>query len=237
LEEIFLFQGGELVLKVKEVIMPIVYSGGKQTASRFLINNVVGTDVARLAQLANAALIEPSVMNERLNTELMAMLSELPKSAIPIVIYPGNGANQLSGKLSALKGVASLSVHAKRYWQPGESPVCVVEEFAFPDGVTHCLVVDDVISSGGTMQTVRKYVPNEVECWAVAEVSQRLSKVRHKTLCGFTRVIVGAELCNDAVSYVPINSVSTLRVDSELARVYAERNVSPENREAFLSLL
>jgi hypothetical protein len=217
--------------------MPIIYSGGTQTAYRFLINNVDGIDVANLAQLASATLIEPSVMNERLNTELMTMLNELPESANLIVIYPGNGANQLSGKLSALNGVASLSVHAKRYWQPGKSPVCVVGEFAFPNGVTHCLVVDDVISSGGTMQAVRKYVPNEVECWAVAEVSQRLSKARHKALCGFTRVIVGAELCSDAVSYVPINSVSTLRVDSGLARVYAERNVSPENREAFLSLL
>lgn len=217
--------------------MPIVYSGGTQTAARFLINNVDGTDVATLAQLANAVVIEPSVMNERINTELMTLLSALPECAVPVVIYPGNGANQLSGKLSALKGAASLSVYAKRYWQPGKNPVCVVGEFAFPSGVTHCVIVDDVISSGGTMQAVRAYVPDAVECWAVAQVSQRLSKARHKALCGFTRVIVGAELCGDAVSYVPINSVSTLRVDSALARVYAERNVSPENREAFLSLL
>lgn len=216
--------------------MPSIYSGSTQTAARFLINNVIGLDVTTLAKLANAVIIEPTKMNQYLNQQLVELLGLLPTNAVPLVIYPGNGANQLNGKLSSLQGLTSLSVTAKRHWQPGQNPVCEVEPFASPVEITHALIVDDVISSGGTVCAVRQQLPADVECWAISQVSQRFGKTRKKTLSNFSQVIVGAELCGNAVSYVPINSVSTLCMNPELAQIYAARNVPAENRKKFLAL-
>ncbi len=215
----------------------MIYSGSTQTASRFLINNVADVDVSTLAKLANATVIEPAEMNHYLDSQLAEMLDLLPSDSVPVVIYPGNGANQLNGKLSALQGLQSLNIAAKRHWQPGQNPVCEVEQFTAPAEATHVFIVDDVISSGGTVCAVRKQLPVDIECWAVSQVSQRLGKTRKKALRSFDQVVVGSELCGEAMSYVPINSVSTLCANSELARVYVERNVPEANRGAFLGLL
>jgi hypothetical protein len=217
--------------------MPDVWSGETQNAARFLIDNVTNVDVETLAALADALVISPAKMNGRINTQLGELLSRLPDSAVPLVIYPGNGANQLSGALSALVGIQSFGVRAKRDWQRGRDPVCEAESFDLPIDVTHCLIVDDVISSGVTMCAVRALVPVTIECWAVAQVSQRLGKRHQKTLSGFARAIVGAELCKDNAAYVPINSISTLQTNGQLAQDYAESNVSIENRHNFLKLL
>ncbi len=217
--------------------MTLISIGGTQTATRFLINNVKDVDVVKLAQLSGAAVIEPAEMNDRLNHKLKATMGMLPDNATPMVVYPGSSSMQLEGKLPALRGIRSQNVLAKRHWQPGQSPVYEVPPFNLPVNVTHLLVVDDVISSGGTMYLVQANVPGDVECWAVAQVSQRIGKTQRKALYGFGVAIIGAELCGEAVSYVPINSVSTLSSDTELAKVYAARNVSEENRAAFMALL
>jgi hypothetical protein len=190
--------------------MTFIFTGGRQTAPRFLINNVKDVDVVKLAQLAGATIIEPAEMNVRLNHKLKATMETLPDCATPMVIYPGSSSMQLTGKLSAFRGIRSQNVSAKRHWQPGQNPVYEVSPFKLPVDVTHLFVVDDVISSGGTMYLVQGNVPRNVECWSVAQVSQRIGKTQRKALRGFGVAIIGAELCGEAMSYVPINSVSTL---------------------------
>lgn len=217
--------------------MLTIYSGDTKVAARFLINNVEGVDVSMLAKLANATVIEPAEMNQYLEQQVGVLLNTLPSNAVSVVIYPGNGANQLKGKLSSLQGSRSLSVEAKRHWQPGSNPVCEVGKFIPPTDATHFLIVDDVISSGGTVCAVQQQLPDNAECWAVSQVSQRLGKTLRKTLRRFSKIVVGAELCGEAVSYVPINSVSTLCASPQLAKVYATRNVSESNRDTFLSLV
>ena len=217
--------------------MTFIFTGGRQTAPRFLINNVKDVDVVRLARLAGATVVEPEEMNDCINNKLSTALAALPSSATPMVIYPGSSAKKLEGKLPALRGIRSANVAAKRHWQPGQNPVCDVQPFNLPADVTHLLIVDDVISSGGTMYAVRRCIPDDIECWGVAQVSQKLGKSQKKTLSGFNVVIIGAELCGDAMSYVPINSVSTLCTNHELAKSYVTRNVVEENQAEFLSLL
>lgn len=217
--------------------MPYVWSGGRQTAARFLIDNMTDVDAESLAALAEASVIHPLEMNERINAQLDGLLNMLPDDASPFLIYPGNGASQLAGALGAVADIESINVAAKRQWEPGQSPICDVEPFTIPEYVTHCLVIDDVISSGGTMCAVRQFMPLKVECWAASQMSQRFGTSRKKRLASFHRIVTGVELAGYNVSYVPINSVSTLYQKQDLARIYAERNVSTENRHRFLELL
>lgn len=98
--------------------MSTIWSGGTQTASRFLINNVAHVAIEQPATLAEAVVIEPAEMNARIDQQLQLLLSELPHGAVPLVIYPGNGANQLRGVLSSVQEVASISVLAKAALAP-----------------------------------------------------------------------------------------------------------------------
>lgn len=154
-----------------------------------------------------------------------------------VLVFPGSGANIVRQYLNPtwLAKWRGFRFYAKRFWQPGEDPQVVAERI-FPDqmvvGVKRVVVIDDVFSSGQTAKLVREknyaWIPG-ADWWAVGWISQRAVSLK-----GFSRSFT-AEQFGTKTKKVPINSLSTLLADINIAQSYAMRNF--ERPEEFLSLL
>ena len=155
-----------------------------------------------------------------------------------LLVFPGNGANIVRGYLPDewLNQWQWASVYTKRYWTPGEDPR-VVAQRVFPDrmvlNIKDIIVVDDVVSSGITCRLLRKinypWIPN-AKWHAVSWITQRA-----KSLRGFTSTH-SVERYGTRGNKVPINSLSTLLRDQEIAASFARRNF-PDSQEKLLELL
>ncbi|MBI5022602.1 MAG: phosphoribosyltransferase [Candidatus Magasanikbacteria bacterium] len=158
-------------------------------------------------------------------------------SATTLLVFPGNGANIVRGFMDAdwLFHWRTASATAKRLWIPGEPPQAIAGRI-FPDrfvlGVKDIVIIDDVVSSGDTVKKLRTmnmpWIPAarwHVVTWAM----QKAANLRgiHSY---FAAVEVGESDRKD-----PINSLSTLIKNVEIAESYARRNFP--NPEAFLALL
>ena len=154
-----------------------------------------------------------------------------------LLVFPGNGASIARGFFSEqwLSKWRLSSVHAKRIWAPGEPPCAIVSRI-YPNGfllnIRDIVIVDDVVSSGVTARKLRQvnapWIPAaqwHVVCW----MSQRAANVR-----GFVSMYSAVEV-GDSNRKAPINSLSTLLKEVEIAESYARRNFL--NPEAFLKLL
>jgi hypothetical protein len=159
-------------------------------------------------------------------------------SATTLLVFPGNGANIVRGFMDADKWLLcwrTASATAKRFWIPGEPPQAIAGRI-FPDrfllGMKDIVVIDDVVSSGETVKKLRAvnmpWIP--AARWHVATwVMQRAANLRGFQT-HFATVEVGESGRKD-----PINSLSTLVENVEIADSYARRNFP--NPEAFLALL
>lgn len=158
--------------------------------------------------------------------------------ATTCIVMPGNGANIVYDYLPKdwLAKWQYKRVYAKRYWLPGQDPRIVANRI-WPDRLTlnleNIIILDDVISSGGTCRTLRSvnlpWIP-KARWHAVAWLMQKSACLR------------GLDSCFAAKAYgtkerkAPINSLSTLLSDKEIASSYAQRNFR-ERSDEFLALL
>jgi hypothetical protein len=150
-----------------------------------------------------------------------------------LAVFPGNGANYARKLSKSVSGVRGVSVFAKRFWEPGKDPIAIVgtipvETFLVLD-VTTVLVIDDVISSG---QTMRKLYRNNTwrfprARWVGASWASQVPHTKPRDvsgIAGYQSIFTSCLITSPQQKRVPINSLSTLRQDVEIARQYAQRH-------------
>lgn len=159
-----------------------------------------------------------------------------------LLVFPGNGSNY-PRKLSRICQESNcVSVFASRFWIPGSDPLVMTgaimsDKFLIMD-VESVLVVDDVISSGLTMTNIRK---NNVwrftrAKWTGVSWVAQIPQMRAKSgVNGYDQVFTGCVVGKTNGARVPVNSISTLRKNREIALSYAERHFLKPN--AFLHLI
>lgn len=181
--------------------------------------------------------------DSQLAAETEEILSEIIRQDCKtLLVFPGNGSNY-PRKLSRICQESNgASVFAKRFWQPGTDPI-VTAGVILPDiflvmNVETVVVVDDVISSGLTMQKVR-----ENNAWRFTRTKwigvswiARIPQMRAKSgVNGYEQVATACVVGKTNGTRVPVNSISTLRQNREIAASYAERNFQKPN--IFLHLI
>jgi len=154
-----------------------------------------------------------------------------------LLVFPGNGSGVVREYLPEpwLNRWRWVTVPAKRIWVPGENPQVVVNRIfprQFVLGVKDIVLVDDVVSSGQTARAIKKmnepWLPG-ARWHVVAWMTQRAA-----TLKGFSSSYFPLEV-GTIKTKVPINSLSTLVTNEQIAKNYAQRNY-PQPEE-FLSAL
>ncbi len=154
-----------------------------------------------------------------------------------LIIFPGQGAQEIRQTFPRywFTEWCTLTIKASRFWWPGSgyAPTAVIETHAQLNSHIHdIIIIDDVISSGVTTQKVREQysIWNPQARWhALTWIIQTSAQLR-----GFTSWRA-AEAVGSKSTKIPINSLSTLLSNSELAENYAQRNFP--NPEAFLAAL
>ncbi|HBB37902.1 MAG: hypothetical protein UV82_C0010G0046 [Candidatus Magasanikbacteria bacterium GW2011_GWD2_43_18] len=154
------------------------------------------------------------------------------------IVFPGNGATDVRARLGEewLKSWQTDNVSATRFWWPGTEPGAVVglisKKGSFDFSTTDVVIIDDVISSGTTVSKIREqnaiWMP-KTHWHAVAWIKQRACRLK-----GFESTFFGVEV-GEKNRRVPINSLSTLLTNVEIAESYARRNFP--NPEDFLTAL
>ncbi len=155
-----------------------------------------------------------------------------------VIILPGNGANIVYNYLPPewIKTWKWQRVHAKRYWIPGQNPRIITNRI-WPKrmalGINDLIILDDVISSGGTCTILRyvnlPWIPG-ARWHAVAWLMQNSASLK-----GFSSYF-SIKSVGDTKKKAPINSLSTLLKDKEIASSYARRNFLGRGQD-FLDLL
>ncbi len=176
--------------------------------------------------------------DNQLSQELDKLL-EKELGGATLIIFPGSGAQYPRKKLK-IDGLPNQTVFAKRLWIPGKNPVCLAGDIKIQGflnlQVKKIIVVDDVISSGGTISALHKRNSWRfpLATWVAATwVSQTLPK----GLKGF-RILSACQVVKSSGLKSAINSLSTLRADKDLSLNYALRHLrSVESQERFINLL
>jgi len=167
----------------------------------------------------------------QLAADMEAILAEvLQQDYETLLVFPGNGSNYPRRLSHICQASSDASVYAKRFWQPGTDPI-VTAGVILPDIflITHVktvVVVDDVISSGLTMQKVHQnnaWRFTQAKWVGVSWVAQ-IPQMRAKSgVNGYERVATACVIGKTNGERVPINSISTLRQQREIAESYAQR--------------
>lgn len=162
-----------------------------------------------------------------------------------LIIFVGNGAQIVKDfinreKPDFLKDWDNVKVDARREWEPGENPRAYVDTIGnkkqFFLKYKNIIVIDDVISSGSTIQKL--YKENEVYfpsakwrflSWVSLPITKKIEKIAYET---YSSEIIEFY---DGVKKPPINSLSTLVEKPSRAENYAKRNIA--KYEAFLKIL
>lgn len=153
---------------------------------------------------------------------------EKVSSSGALFVFSGNGSNYPRRLSQVCKKAFGIGVKAKRFWVPGKDPEVQVD-LIYPEkflvlGVKNIVVIDDVISSGLTLRRIY-----EKNAWrfpgtkwqAHAWISQVISSGKIR---GYEEVSVACLVRKvTGTQKVPINSLSTLRQNSEVAGSYARR--------------
>lgn len=155
-----------------------------------------------------------------------------------VIVLPGNGASIVQSYLPKnwINQWQWQRVHAKRHWIPGQSPRVVANRIWSQQmrlGIKDIVIIDDVVSSGGTCKVLRMvnrpWIPR-ARWQAVTWLKQASASLRGIDSC------FAVKSCGTADRKAPINSLSTLLEDKEIAVSYAQRNF-PGQSEEFLTLL
>lgn len=178
--------------------------------------------------------------------ELAIGLEEILQGVInqpdTLLVFPGNGSRYPRGLSQLCRDFPETAeVHAQRFWIPGSDPI-VTAGSILPHNIVlnlkfkHIVVVDDVVSSGFTMRKI-----HENNAWRFPTAKwvgvAWLSQLPLGKFVGGYREVFACTLIrrNKGIQRVPINSVSTLRKDSEIAESYASRHFKEPRR--FLHLI
>lgn len=181
--------------------------------------------------------------DSQLAADTEEILSEvIHRNCSTLLVFPGNGANYPRKHSRICQESNSVSVCAKRFWQPGSDPI-VMAGAILPDiflitNVDTVVVIDDVISSGLTMQKVREnsaWKFTRAKWVGVSWVAQ-IPQVRAKSgVNGYECVATACVVGKTNGMRVPINSINTLRQNQQIAMSYAERHF--RRPDVFLHLI
>lgn len=170
--------------------------------------------------------------DSQLAADTEAILAEvLREDCRALLVFPGNGSNYPRKLSHICQESDGASVCAKRFWQPGNDPV-VTAGVILPDiflitNIKTVVVVDDVISSGLTMQKLHQnnaWRFTQAKWIGVSWVAQ-IPQMRAKSgVNGYERIAVACVVGKTNGARVPVNSISTLRQNREIAESYASRH-------------
>lgn len=200
---------------------------------KYIINDA-GVEVDCLRQFG-VEILEPCQMTEALRSwEGWSRLS----TDTTRIILPGNGATDVAKGLGAdwLAKWSTDKISATRFWWPGSNPVASVglALHGFDFQTQDVVIIDDVISSGATIQKVRDrhepWMP-KAKWHALTWIAQRNMKLK-----GFTTVYATA-MAGDQSTKAPINSLSTILAVEKIAKNYAQKNFSNEDCVRFLEII
>lgn len=162
---------------------------------------------------------------------LEPFLQKMTDEKDALFVFPGNGANYPKSRSAACQSVFGVGVFAKRFWLPGSDPIVmagqIMPEHFMNFRVKTIVVVDDVISSGKTMQKLHEnnsFRFPRAEWIGTAWFSQVLRTKPLSGIKGYTSVFASVLIEGVKGKKVPINSLSTLREDAVIAQSYAKRH-------------
>ena len=144
-----------------------------------------------------------------------------------LMVFVGNGGNKVKNCLSCAwmsHWLWRADAFAKRFWEPGGYPYAIAHRFArgVYVGISDVVLVDDTVTSGVTARRVREvnapWVPNAH--WHLATLIAQESASLRGYHSSFSVTQIGT-----TKHKVPLNSLSALIIDSEMAAIYAERNL------------
>ena len=213
-------------------------------AEKFLIVDTPLEDVHTFSLLAGASLLDARILKEHLRAMMWgALMSCDPRETI--VIVPGEGAQMLAD-IAAEHAFEQKSIYASRWWVPGSDPIAragrVYESFRINPDITNVIVLDDVQSSGATLAAIHRanaWQFPRAEWSAGVLVSQSMGLKRRRRIAAHYRdfycpIVVNS---NRGKQNVPINSLSNLVKDVELAANYVRRNVALSKRGECFQIL
>ncbi len=177
-----------------------------------------------------------------------------------LIIFPGNGAEIVKIFLNSensnfLKEWENIKVDARREWKPGENPRSFVDTIGdkkeFFLKYKDIIVIDDVISSGSTIQKLYKeneaYFPNakwRFLSWVSLPETNKTEEMAYETFSSQNLNLYdknNEEIIQDKNNKKtgkkpPINSISTFLEKKDRAENYARRNLG-QNADNFLGKL
>jgi len=177
--------------------------------------------------------------DNQLSQELDKLLEKELDNAGTLIVFPGSGAQYPRKKLKT-DGIPNQTVFAKRLWIPGKNPICLAGDIQFQGYLNletkKIVVIDDVISSGGTISALHKRNSWRfpLATWVAATW---VSQVLPKDLKGFERILSACQVVKGSGLKSAINSLSTLRANKDLRSNYALRHLSSESQEKFINFL
>src|SRR3989344_1418187 len=234
----------ERQMKKLEEYTGLSYSSSVITDGRIIladedISEVARDDLKRLKTKNGQELV--FLEGEQLTVDLERALGNVTQKEENILfVFPGNGSNyprRLSRICREYREVTS--VIAKRICEPGADPVVTVDvilpKMFLAMGVKTVVVVDDVISSGLTMHKL--YQRNawrfpQAKWLGMAWVAQIPQAKAKSGVNGYSSVYASCLVGKTNGQRAPVNSISTLRKDPEIASSYANKHFSDPN--AFL---
>ncbi|MBU1036643.1 hypothetical protein KKF32_01230 [Patescibacteria group bacterium] len=184
-------------------------------------------------------LLDSKEMTKELEMLFSQLLRQLDGT---LFIFPGNGSKEVMNLTTIHHNQPAVQVYAKRYWQPGSDPVSVVGEILpgriiIPE-VTSVTVVDDVISSGQTLVKLyerNRYKFSRADWFGLTWLLQIPRRKAKSGVNGYQKIITAVVAENSQKTMVPINSLSTLLDDQEIAKSFAERRLQKSGE--FLNFL
>lgn len=217
------------------------------TSANIIIADIPVDDAVReaLCTIELVSGINPVVLDSiELTTGLLQLLEPVDIALRTLYVFPGDGASHVQSLLRP-PFLPAAPVTAKRWWSPGDDPFVYAAEimpqrFLAPE-FRRLVVIDDVISSGQTMERLweRSAWKFPRACWVgacwVAQVPRTrcLSGVR-----GYESIRAAVVVEGPSGKRVPINSLSTLVEDVDIAESYMSRHCRrPEQLATILKQL
>ncbi|MEI6528583.1 MAG: phosphoribosyltransferase family protein [bacterium] len=179
----------------------------------------------------------------KLALDMEIILSEIIDQEQDIlIVFPGNGSCYPRNLSAICSNATNVKVYASRFWQPGTDPVVTVGDI-LPDTfiiteVKTVVIVDDVISSGQTMQKIcakNSWKFPQAKWIGVSWVSQIPQQRAKSGIKGYEYIGTACVIGKNNGGRVPINSISTLRQQMSIAESYAKRQF--KEPELFLDLI
>jgi hypoxanthine phosphoribosyltransferase len=194
-------------------------------------------DFIRVMEGLGLVTVSGAIMTEEIINRVSFWNKFNPASTL--LVFPGNGASIVRDYVSKdwLTQWQWMTVHAKRYWRPGEEPWVEANRVFVSKmvlGLKDVVIIDDVTSSGKTANLLQErnsmWIPGAK--WHLAVwIAQKAAKLK-----GFSTFVATVE-AGEKNRKVPINSLSTLVDDKDIADCYILRNFLSDQQAIFSRIL